>query len=179
MHIHFGHTKSTILAVATITILMALGAVRPAFAGFPYTNSYLLGCYAHRNSSVDTQPGAKNSSEIGTSCFDGLGNVVYSTLGDETGSCSNVNGAWRCSPGTAITNGTYNITNTPGSGMGTVSLYQGTSLCEIHEISIFNVQGPLALGFEDTVIARYGNTGCANPALAPRVVGGTAIYQGP
>ena len=141
MRIHSGHTKHAILAAATIMILMAAGPAHPALAGTIYTNSVLNGCYAHRNTSVDTQLGAKNRSEVGTTCFDGLGDVIDTTAGDESGSCSNTNGVPNCSAGTSVSHGSYSITNFPGSGMGTVSFYQGTSLCQVNEISIDNVQG--------------------------------------
>ncbi len=181
MRVHFGQSTYTILAAATIMILMALGAARPAFASTNYPPySPLNGCYAHRNTSVDTQLGARNRSEVGTTCFDGAGNVVYSTTGFESGSCSNTNGAVGCTAGTSISHGTYAITNYPGDGMGTVNYYQGSVLCQTNEISIDSVDSNgLAHGFEYTVLYRSGGTGCGNPNNLPKVMGGTAIYQGP
>lgn len=180
MQTHCGRILKMIAPLAAaIMLLLTAGAGAPAFAiGTTYTNAALLGCYSHRIVSVDTQTAANNTAQVGTFCFDGAGTLVY-TPSNLTGGCSNVNGAWNC-PGVGPHSGTYTVTNSPGDGMGTFSIYVGTSLCEVHEFSLNSVDtNGLAHGFDFILLQAYPYPHCANPLAKAKVKSGVATYQGP
>jgi hypothetical protein len=162
--------RNLLTATAAGIVLMAFGGLGAAQAQVAYTNSALTGCYSYMGASVDTESGALNRNNAGTFCFDGNGNLV-GTKGTPGGSghYGNTNGT--LSTGTDDS-GTYAVTNTPGDGMGTITLS-----CETQGFSINNVDNNgLAHGFQYILISRSSNKKCKP---GPDVIGGTAIYQGP
>lgn len=155
--------------------LIALGAAGAFLVGsgygaeaqVAYTNSVLQGCYAHLNTSVDTQPGALNTDVIGTFCFDGNGNIVGTTnTPGLTGRVSNAKGNVQT---VSDQTGTYSVTNSPGDGMGTF-----VTDCATRAFSINHVDdNGIAEGFFFILISR--NPNCKGPI----VIGGSAEFQGP
>lgn len=134
-----------------------------------YTNSVLRGCYGYLASSVDTQPGALNRQNLGTMCFDGTGKILGTPLVPaRSGHYTNTNGVVSVHPNI---NGTYQVTNWPGDGMGTM---RSAESCGTHAFSINSVDAHgLARGFQFMIIKRK------NCKHHPNVIGGTAYYQGP
>jgi hypothetical protein len=156
------------IATTTAGLLIAAATLSPATAQVAYTNSALLGCYAHQSTSVDTERGAENRDLVGTFCFDGNGNILGSaSTPGLSGHISNTNGMIKTG---SDETGTYSITNTPGDGMGTLTIG-----CTTQAFVIRNVDKTgLAHGLSYILVKR--DPKCSG---GPEVIGGGAEYQGP
>ena len=166
--------KNMLKAMAGIVLLAALGGIGRSQAQTTYTDSVLKGCYGHLSTSVDTENPPRNKNIVGTVCFDGNGNIIPSLSGvNQTGQYQNLNGVVVANVNGS---GTYSLgnPNTPGQGMGTITVPGGTGGCtSVHAFSVNSVDSNgLAHGFQYALIKRSGN--CAGQ---PKVIGGTAYLQ--
>jgi hypothetical protein len=158
-----------VLAIASAAMLVSIAASADANAQVAYTNSALKGCYAHLSTSVDTGSAAENRDIVGTICFDGKGNIVTSSSAPYlTGAVSNTNGDVHRNNDI---NGTYNVTNAPGDGMG-----EFDGKCAKHAFVLKHVDSDgLAHGFSYILVKH--KTPCKKSDIM--VIGGNAEYQGP
>jgi|HubBroStandDraft_6_1064221.scaffolds.fasta_scaffold24585_8 hypothetical protein len=158
--------KLILTGVAAAALLASAGSV--AQAQIAYTNSVLLGCYAHSNTSVDTPSNAVGQNTVGTFCFDGNGNLV-GTSGTPglSGHVSSTDGVVKTKTDQTAT---YSVTNTPGDGMGTIVEKCGTYTFSVAHV---NTQG-VAQSFRFILTKSTGK--CTG---GPTMVGGSAEYQGP
>jgi hypothetical protein len=158
--------KHLLTGLLGLVLFAAMGSIAPsnAFTLHPPLTS-LNGCYSFLLNSIDTNP---ERQQVGTLCFNGAGAVVGGV--NNTGICTNTAGVTHC----GNFHGAYKITDTPGDGMGVITLTSGG--CTItHEISIFNWNGIIALGLN---IAKVS----PSPPPCPNTVdmiGGVAVYQNP
>lgn len=142
-----------------------------AHAQVAYTNAALNGCYAHRGTSVDTGATTVGRDTIGTLCFDGKGNIL-GTNGSTglSGHIANTDGTVH-----VVSNqtGTYNVTNSPGDGMGVFIGQCGPD----HTFVLSNVDANgLAHGFSYIKTPTKKKSCNGN---GPLVDGGGGEYQGP
>ncbi len=159
---------NTLLIASVAVSGMAVGMVQ-AQAQVAYTNAALNGCYAHEATSVDSSSAAENRDNVGTTCFDGKGHIVASATAPHlSGGVTNTNGK---SVEHDDVTGTYQVTNSPGDGMG---IFQGK--CATHAFVLRHVDSAgLAHGYSYILMSRKPN--CKDKG--PTVIGGGAEYQGP
>jgi hypothetical protein len=158
--------RANAIGLAAI-IVTALSSA--ASAQIAYTNSALNGCYAHEVTSVDSGSAAVNRDGVGTTCFDGKGNIVASATAPHlSGGVSNTNGVIASHDDVT---GTYKVTNSPGDGMG---VFEGR--CDKHAFVLRHIDSNgLAHGY--SYILTTHKKGCKD--TGPTVIGGSAEYQGP
>lgn len=155
-------------AIAAAPVLM-IALCSSADAQIAYTNSALNGCYAHEATSVDSGSAAVNRDSVGTTCFDGNGNIVGSSTSPHlSGDVANTNGVAATHDNVT---GTYKVTNSPGDGMG---IFDGACAKHAFVLRHFDTNG-LAHGYSFILMSR--KKGCKGNG--PMVIGGSAEYQGP
>ena len=157
-----------ILTVTCGLVACAMGA-GIAHAQVAYTNSALNGCYAHLANSQDTGSAALNRDNVGTTCFDGKGNIVASATSPHlSGGVTNTDGTVAMHDDVT---GTYKVTNSPGDGMG---IFVGR--CAKHAFVLRDIDNAgLAHGYSYILLTR--DKKCKGQG--PTVVSGSAGYQGP
>jgi hypothetical protein len=158
-------------AMAGAMLLISSASVGTAQAQVAYTNSALNGCYAHMGTSVDTGSAAANRDVVGTFCFDGKGKMVAASSAPYlSGGLDNTNGTLHKGNDQ---NGTYQVTNSPGDGMGT---FEGSCAKQAFVLRHIDSDG-LAHGFSYILLKGKQGKGCHY--TGPMVIGGNAEYQGP